>query len=117
MARQVMAKRSTARLSTALSMPQLLWAGGTVIFPAGTYLSFSVRLRSHIQLRLEPGATILAADSPLPGEATGYNGGTYDSAEPNAWDAYQDYGHNHWHNSLIWGEGLENCSIVGPGLI
>jgi polygalacturonase len=64
-----------------------------------------------------PGATILAADSPLPGEATGYNGGTYDSAEPNAWDAYQDYGHNHWHNSLIWGGGLENCSIVGPGLI
>jgi polygalacturonase len=36
--------------------------GGTVIFPAGTYLSFSVRLRSHIQLRLEPGATIFAAD-------------------------------------------------------
>jgi hypothetical protein len=47
------------------------------------------------------GRTILAADSPLPGETTGYNGGTYDAAEPNtAWDAYQDYGHNHWHNSL-----------------
>jgi polygalacturonase len=91
--------------------------GGTVLFPAGTYLSFSIRLRSHVQLRLEPGTTILAADSPLPGEATGYGGGTYDAAEPNAWDAYQDYGHNHWHNSLIWGEGLENCSIVGPGLI
>lgn len=92
--------------------------GGTVVFPAGTYLSFSIRLRSHVQLRLEPGATILAADSPLPGEATGYDGGTYDAAEPKtAWEAYQDYGHNHWHNSLIWGEGLENCSIVGPGLI
>jgi polygalacturonase len=92
--------------------------GGTVLFPAGIYLSFSIRLRSHVQLRLEPGATILAADSPLPGEATGYDGGTYDAAEPKtAWDAYQDYGHNHWHNSLIWGEGLENCSIVGPGLI
>ena len=92
--------------------------GGTVLFPAGTYLSFSIRLRSHVQLRLESGATILAADSPLPGETTGYNGGTYDAAEPKtAWNAYQDYGHNHWHNSLIWGEGLENCSIIGPGLI
>jgi polygalacturonase len=92
--------------------------GGVVLFPAGTYLSFSIRLRSHIQLRLEPGSAIIAADSPLPGETTGYNGGTYDAAEPKtAWDAYQDYGHNHWHNSLIWGEGLENCSIAGPGLI
>jgi polygalacturonase len=92
--------------------------GGAVVFPAGTYLSFSIHLRSHMQLRLEPGAVIVAADSPLPGETTGYNGGTYDAAEPKtAWDAYQDYGHNHWHNSLIWGEGLENCSIVGPGMI
>ncbi|HEX4153972.1 MAG TPA: glycoside hydrolase family 28 protein [Acidobacteriaceae bacterium] len=92
--------------------------GGVVVFPAGNYLSFSIRLKSHVQLRLEAGATIVAADSPLPGETTGYNGGTYDAAEPKtAWDAYQDYGHNHWHNSLIWGEGLENVSIVGPGLI
>ena len=64
------------------------------------------------------GATILAADSPLPNATTGYNGGTYDAAEPNtAWDAYQDYGHNHWHNSLIWGEGINDISITGPGLI
>ena len=32
----------------------------------------------------------------------------YDLAESNKpWEDYQDYGHNHWHNSLIWGEGLE----------
>jgi polygalacturonase len=92
--------------------------GGTVLFPAGTWLSFSIRLKSHVALYLSQGATLLAADSPLPGSATGYNGGTYDVAEPNtAWDAYQDYGHNHWHNSLIWGEGLNDVSITGPGLI
>ena len=34
-----------------------------------------------------------------------------------AWEAYQDYGHNHWPNSLFYGEGLEDVSIVGPGLI
>ena len=92
--------------------------GGTVRLPGGSYLSFSIRLRSHVELHLEAGANIIAADSPKPGETTGYNGGTYDPAEPKtAWDAYQDYGHNHWHNSLIWGENLENCAITGPGLI
>lgn len=92
--------------------------GGTVVFPAGTYLSFSLRLRSHVTLQLGSGSVILAADSPKPGETTGYHGGAYDAAEPNtAWDAFQDYGHNHWHNSLIWGEDLENCAITGPGLL
>jgi polygalacturonase len=92
--------------------------GGLVLFPAGTYLTFSIHLRSNVHLHLEQGATILAADSPKPGDATGYNGGTYDPAEPNApWEPYQDYGHNHWHNSLIWGEGLHDISITGSGLI
>jgi len=92
--------------------------GGTVLFPPGTWLSFSIRLKSHVALYLSQGATILAADSPLPNATTGYNGGTYDAAEPNtAWDAYQDYGHNHWHNSLICGEGINDVSITGPGLI
>jgi polygalacturonase len=92
--------------------------GGTVLFPAGTYLCFSIRLKSYVDLFLSQGCTILAAASPLPGEATGYNGGTYDAAEPKtAYDAYQDYGHNHWHNSLIWGEDLHDFSITGPGLI
>src|SRR5215469_14823535 len=36
--------------------------GGTVRFPAGTYLSFSIRLKSNIALYLDAGATILAAD-------------------------------------------------------
>ena len=84
--------------------------GGTVIFPAGTYLSVSIRLRSNITLQLDQGATILAAE-PIPGKVT------YDLPEPNQWDMYQDFGHSHWQNSLIWGIGLENVQIVGPGLI
>src|SRR5262245_46643228 len=36
--------------------------GGTVSFPAGTYLSVSIQLRSNITLQLNPGAIILAAD-------------------------------------------------------
>jgi len=92
--------------------------GGVVLFPAGNYLCFSIHLKSQVHLFLSQGSTIVAADSPKPGEQTGYNGGVYDAAEPNtAWDTYQDYGHNHWHNSLVWGEDLEDISITGPGLL
>jgi polygalacturonase len=92
--------------------------GGTLVFPAGTYMCFTIRLRSELNLYLSAGCVILAADSPKPGEATGYNGGTYDPAgPPQMWEAYQDYGHNHWNNSLFYGEGLNNISITGPGLI
>ena len=92
--------------------------GGVVVFPAGNYLCFSIHLKSFVHLLLLQGSTIVAADSPLPGEQTGYHGGTYDAAEPKtAWDAYQDYGHNHWHNSLLWGEDIHDFSITGTGLI
>jgi polygalacturonase len=92
--------------------------GGMLVFPAGTYVCFTIHLRSHVDLYLSRGCTILAADSPKPGETTGYAGGTYDAAGPaQEWEAYQDYGHNHWANSLFYGEGLEDFSIIGPGLI
>ena len=92
--------------------------GGTLVFPAGTYLCFSIHLKTHVDLYLDRGCTILAADSPKPGETTGYNGGTYDAAEPNdPWTPYQDFGHNHWHNSLLWAENEHHFGIYGTGLI
>lgn len=92
--------------------------GGTLVFPAGTYMCFSIHLKSHVDLWLDRGCTILAADSPKQGETTGYNGGTYDAAEPNdPWTPYQDYGHNHWHNSLLWAENEHDFGIYGTGLI
>jgi polygalacturonase len=87
--------------------------GGTVHVPAGNYLCYSIRLKSRVQLYLASGATIVAADSPKDASQN-----AYDLAESNKpWEDYQDFGHNHWHNSLIWGEGLHNVSICGPGLI
>ena len=54
-------------------------------------------------------------------EAAGANRATdgpgYDPPEPNPHDQYQDHGHSHWHNSLIWGEDLENVAITGTGII
>ena len=88
--------------------------GGTVLFPAGTYASYSIHLKSNVALYLDQGATLLAASVPLEGTTSG----GYDAAEPQgAWEPYQDYGHNHWHNSLLWGENLHDVSILGPGRI
>lgn len=92
--------------------------GGTLLFPAGTYVCFTIRLKSYVNLYLSHGTTILAADSPKSSETTGYNGGTYDPAGPaQPWEDYQDYGHNHWPNSLFYGENIHDFSITGPGLI
>lgn len=94
--------------------------GGIVRFPAGTYLSFSIRLKSHITLHLEPGSIIEAATAvatPPAGVAAELT--AYDPPEPNEWGdkQYQDYGHSHFHNSLIWGDGLEDIAITGSGRI
>lgn len=87
--------------------------GGTVLLPAGTYLSFTLHLRSHVILHLEAGATLLAA-TPSP------ELGGYDQPEPNPWGdelQYQDFGHSHWTNSLLYGKDLTEIAITGPGLI
>jgi len=84
--------------------------GGTVFFPAGTYLCFSIRLKSNITIYLDNGATILAADPAV-------HKGKYDQWEPNEFDMYQDFGHSHWKNSLMWGIGIENFAIIGQGKI
>jgi polygalacturonase len=82
-------------------------SGGIVQIPAGNYLSGSIHLQSHVAIHFSPGATIVATNDPA----------AYDEPEPNQWDKLQDYGHSHFHNSLIWGENLEDISITGPGRI
>lgn len=82
--------------------------GGTVGFPAGTYLTGSLHLQSHVDLLIEQGATILGAPNDI---------NAYDPAEPNPWDQYQDFGHSHFHDALMWGEHLEDVTISGEGKI
>jgi len=83
--------------------------GGTVYIPAGNYLSGSIRLKSNIHLLIDQGATIIAALVCAEND--------YDDAEPSISDTFQDYGHSHFKNSLIWGYDLVNVSITGAGLI
>lgn len=83
--------------------------GGTVYFPAGVYQSYSIRLKSNISLYLDHGAVLKAA---VPTDSM-----HYDLPEENPSDDYQDFGHSHWQNSLMWGIGLHDVSIQGFGLI
>ncbi|MBI5092114.1 MAG: glycoside hydrolase family 28 protein [Candidatus Hydrogenedentes bacterium] len=77
--------------------------GGTVHFPAGTFVSGTIQLRDHIRLDFDTGAVLLASrnvdDYPFivcrfPSCADRYNG-----------------------RALIWGEGLTDIAITGRGTI
>ena len=75
--------------------------GGDVIFPAGTYSAASIHLKSNVRFILDKNAVITGAKS------------GYDSPEPNPFEKYQDFGHSHFHNALMWGEAIENFGITG----
>jgi polygalacturonase len=79
--------------------------GGTVEFPAGTYLCESIHLLSNVTLYLDTGSTIVGAPS------------GYDPIEPSNYAAYQDFGHAYFHDALIWGQNLSNIGIIGSGTI
>lgn len=82
--------------------------GGTIYFPSGNYLTGSIHLQSNINLYIDRGAVIIAAP---------YDASTgYDLPEPEK-NMFQDFGHSHFHNSLIWGENLHDVGIIGGGKI
>lgn len=75
--------------------------GGTVTFPAGRYAAGSIHLKSNVRLLLDTNAVIFGL------------AGAFEAAEPNPFSKYQDGGHSHFHDALMWGENLENVAIVG----
>lgn len=79
--------------------------GGIVVFPAGTYRSRTIHLKSNVTIRLDAGATVRAASSGM------------DAPESNPYDDYQDFGHSHFNNSLFVGRGVSNVHFTGSGTI
>jgi hypothetical protein len=77
--------------------------GGTVYFPAGSYLSGTIRLRSHVTLHLATGAVLLA--SPRVDD--------YPVIQPTV----ASWTDRYCCRALIWGEDLEDIAIVGRGTI
>ncbi len=82
--------------------------GGTVLIPAGTFYVYTILLKSNVNLYLEEGAVIAAAEADPPGGC----------AEPeiNPYLGLQDHGHSYFANSLVYGADLENIMIYGKGL-
>jgi polygalacturonase len=84
--------------------------GGTIYFPAGKFLSYTIHLQSNITLHLDQGAVLIGDKEK--------NGVGYDLPEENAWyKKFQDFGHSYWKNSLIYGDSLHNIAITGNGMI
>ena len=81
--------------------------GGTVFFPAGTYLCGSLHLQSRLALYLDAGAIIKAS----PDEAD------FDPYETLGYHTDSDRETTYFHYSLLWGENLHRVSILGPGTI
>lgn len=77
--------------------------GGTVWFPAGTYLSGTIYLRNGITLHLDSGAVLL--------------GSTRLEDYPVNRPKIRSYTDNYVERSLIAGEDLQNITITGRGMI
>lgn len=71
--------------------------GGTVYFPAGTYLSGTILLKSNVTLWLASGATVVGSR----------NLADYRSAVDG----------DHWFDALVLAKGVQNVAIIGRGLI
>jgi polygalacturonase len=75
--------------------------GGTVLFPAGVYLSGTVHLKSDLTLYLDAGATILGSKNLKDYE-----------------DVVRKAGHSaDWHAALLEGHDLHNVAITGRGVV
>lgn len=84
--------------------------GGTLNFPAGEYLSYTIRLKSNITLHFDNGAVLIGD-----GEKDGVG---YDLPDEPMWySKFQDFGHSFWKNSLIYGDSLHDIAITGEGMI
>lgn len=76
--------------------------GGSIIVPAGTYLTGPIHLRSNIDLHLEAGASIVFNDSFEDWPAI-----------KSRWEGVECYG----YSPCIYGQNLSNVSITGAGTI
>jgi len=81
--------------------------GGLVFFPPGDYRSGTLRLRSHLALRLDTGATLVAS----PEDAD------FDVYETLEYESFADRETTDFTFALLQGRGLQHLSIIGPGRI
>ncbi len=95
--------------------------GGTVVVPQGDFKSYTIRLQSGVNLRLDPNSIIRAARTDMydrNGNQTMIGeGGNYDEPEVNLYAGLQDHGHTYFANSLFYAADKHDIMIYGEGLI
>ncbi|MFE2218746.1 glycosyl hydrolase family 28 protein [Streptomyces canus] len=97
----------TPAVNKAINAASSAAGGGVVRFPPGDYKAKNtIHMKSHVTLRLDKGATL-----------QGSSADTYDKAESNPYDDYQDYGHSHFRDAMIHGDRLTDIGFVGQGVI
>ena len=97
----------TSAINKAIVAANAASGGGIVEVPSGTYLSANtIHMLSNVTIQLDSGSTI-----------AGSGAKTYDKAESNPNDKYQDYGHSHFHDAMIYGDRLTNIGFTGSGTI
>ena len=78
--------------------------GGTVVVPAGDFKSYTIRLQSGVNLRIDANGIIRAARADLydwyGNQTMVGEGGNYDEPEVNLYAGLQDHGHTYFANSL-----------------
>jgi polygalacturonase len=97
----------TPAIQRAIDAATAASGGGIVEFPSGTYQSRNtIHMKSNVTLQLDSGATLRGASND-----------DYDAAESNPNDNFQDFGHSHFHDAMIFGDRLTNIGFVGAGVI
>jgi len=97
----------TGAINNAITAASEATGGGIVQFPAGTYRSpNSIHMKSNVTIQLDAGSTIMGA-----------SGTGYDAPESNPFSQFQDFGHSHFHDAMIWGNNLTNIGFIGSGTI
>ncbi|MEF2964947.1 glycoside hydrolase family 28 protein [Paenibacillus sp. M1] len=76
--------------------------GGTVFVPAGTFLTGGIRMKSHIELNLSPGAVLSFSTNP-----------EHYPAVTSRWEGVLQQ----VHMSCIFGQDLENVAVTGSGTL
>lgn len=79
--------------------------GGQVLIPAGKYLTGTIHLKSNVTMYLDAGAEIVGTS-----DLDQYQNFTPPGGTPLADNA-------RWHRALILGQGVENVTITGRGVI
>jgi polygalacturonase len=81
--------------------------GGVVCLPPGKYLSGTLRLKSHVTVYLDAGATLMSSPDK----------DDFDPYEKLDFKSYSDNETTDFHYALLRGQDIEHVGVFGPGTI